>query len=125
MIYEIELGKGSKFVECFDKIEQLGNFCMSNKKFYVETQESMSEIFKILDVSGIRKIDSKNYLSLDSSIVQKWCATIITNELIRDFENSERGQQAIITFTGILRDAMETEKKGGVDAGDQEDRDGG
>lgn len=123
MIYKISFDDNVNLVNILDKLSEIGDYCIHNKDFYVSTDLSMIDIMNTLNsIKGISTIDMDNYKLMDNSFTKQWCFNQLSNQLIKEFENSEKGQSILQNLSNLIDTLSKNTQKGEiVDGTDKKD----
>lgn len=113
MIYSFKAEKDKTFIEYFNILENLCDFCFHDGVFYINTDLSTDIITD--KIGNVKLIDvTYNSISeLKSEMIKKWCNEIFYKEELKEFEKTPECQERLIEINNML-DILE---KGGVSVG--------
>lgn len=126
MIYEIEFKENLNIsqIEKFDILENLGNFCMSNKNFYLHTNSIIDENSPISSyLSKICLINESNYNSIQNYILRNWCKEKLIKDEFNKFIKSGEIQERLDAIMNYLDILEELKKEGDEAIGTKENTD--
>lgn len=101
-LFEVTLPENMRFVDTFSKINELGEFCVSNKLFYLETDFTMDKLCSELDIVGIRKITENNFEKLEPPTIRGWCRAALIRQELERFKQSEEGKTLVENINAIV-----------------------
>lgn len=121
-IYRIYIDNNKKKYSYYDILKiiiHLGDYCYSDKSFFISSNKSFSEISEeIYKFGTVEEINCMKDISQCTELVRQWCSKKIYNEVIENFENSDSGQKKMKEIMSYL-EKIEKYKKGGVENGNR------
>lgn len=116
MIYCIIPDENIPFFEIVESIQSLGNFRMSNDRFFIDSNLEYNDFLlglkiKVKEFSLITKKSDINEISQNT---KDWCVSILERDALKKFENTEEAQnrmkEIMLYFDEIEKNRI---KKGG------------
>lgn len=121
MIYRVQIKSSDiPYISIIKKLNSLGEYCFSDKSFYINTAKSTKELSKIFKTSTIVKIKTISDLSECSELVKNWCKKIMEKQAIEQYETSEAGQARMKIIMEYLNEIEKKRKEDEENANSEE-----
>ena len=118
IIYRIKIvNEKVPYFDILEKITRIGNYCYSDRSFFVFTDIDMEDVQKkVCDFGIVEKVKYPKDTSQCSELVRNWCNKQVYEETIHNFENSAEGQKKMRQIIDYLNKIKKTQKGGELDA---------